>query len=122
MADYANQDDKRAKAADELMWLEFETRMRGLIRRVVEPALKLSLEDRENNLELEMKIEAVKDRTDLLEQALFQKNKQLSRTIFDDYTDKMSEMNIFLLQESKKLQDTLIANKKDTEEHMFTQD
>jgi hypothetical protein len=39
------------------MWLEFETRMRGLIRRVVEPALKLSIEDRENNLELELRID-----------------------------------------------------------------
>ena len=55
-ADYSVADDKRAKAADELMWLEFETRMRGLIRRVVEPALKLSIEDRESNLDLEMRL------------------------------------------------------------------
>jgi hypothetical protein len=55
--EYRIEDDKRAKAADEMMWLEFETRMRGLIRRVVEPALKLSMEDRENSLELELRIE-----------------------------------------------------------------
>lgn len=38
-ADYAIADDRRAKAADELMWLEFETRMREVMRKVVEPAL-----------------------------------------------------------------------------------
>ena len=38
-ADYAIADDKRSKAADELMWLEFETRMREVMRKVVEPAL-----------------------------------------------------------------------------------
>lgn len=58
-AEYTMDDHKRAKAADELMWLEFETRMRGLIRRVVEPMLKLSIEDRENSLELETRIEEV---------------------------------------------------------------
>ena len=51
------EDDQRAKAADEMMWLEFETRMRGLIRRVIEPALMLSVEDRETNIDLEFKIQ-----------------------------------------------------------------
>lgn len=32
-------DRKRAKAADELAWLEFETRMRHIIRGMMEPAI-----------------------------------------------------------------------------------
>ena len=57
------------------MWLEFETRMRNLIRRVMEPALNLSIQDRELNLELEIQIDEVNKRCELLEQALFKKNR-----------------------------------------------
>jgi hypothetical protein len=87
-------DHKRAKAADELMWLEFETRMRGLIRRVVEPMLKLSIEDRENSLELETRIEEVNQRTEIIEFALFKKSQTSTHTIFDVYTDKINDMSI----------------------------
>ena len=87
-------DHKRAKVADELMWLEFETRMRGLIRRVVEPMLKLSIEDRENSLELETRIEEVNQRTEIIEFALFKKSQTSTHTIFDVYTDKINDMSI----------------------------
>ena len=33
------------------MWLDFETRMRELIKKMVSPALQLSLDDRNNTLE-----------------------------------------------------------------------
>ena len=58
------------------MWLEFETRMRGLIRRVIEPALEISIEDRDLNLDLEIKIETLIDKIDVLEHALFRKDKK----------------------------------------------
>jgi hypothetical protein len=64
------EDDLRAKAADEMMWLEFETRMRSLIRRVIEPALKLSVEDRETNLDLEFKMQQLAIRCDILEETV----------------------------------------------------
>ena len=105
------EDDKRARAADELMWLDFETRMRGLIRKVIEPALRLSIEDREASLTTEMRLDEMVVRTELLEQALFLKSKQLSRTIFDDYNEKLSEMNIFLLKETKQMHQTLETNR-----------
>jgi hypothetical protein len=98
------------------MWLDFETRMRGLIRRVIEPTLKLSIEDREASLTTEMRLDELITRTELLEQALFLKSKQLSRTIFDDYNDKLSEMNIFLLQESKRLNQVLETNRQTNED------
>lgn len=45
-AEYVAYDDTRAKAADELMWLDFETRMRVMMKKIVSPALQLSIEDR----------------------------------------------------------------------------
>lgn len=90
--------------------------MRGLIRRVIEPTLKLSIEDREASLTTEMRLDELITRTELLEQALFLKSKQLSRTIFDDYNEKLSEMNIFLLQESKRLNQVLETNRQTNEE------
>jgi hypothetical protein len=53
-----------------MMWLEFETRMRSLIRRVIEPALKLSVEDRETNLDLEFKMQQLAIRCDILEETV----------------------------------------------------
>lgn len=73
-------------------------------------------------MELEVHLDTHNTRLELLEQALFKKNKQLSRTIFDDYTDKMSEMNVYLLTETQRLQDFVEANNVATEEKMFSQD
>ncbi len=45
-SEYNVYDEKRAKAADELMWMDFETRMRNLIKQMIAPAFDLSIEDR----------------------------------------------------------------------------
>lgn len=76
----------------------------------MEPSLNLSIQDREMNLELEIKIQEVSDRCEMLELALFKKKGPHSRTIFDEYSEKLSEMNVFLKQETKLLQDTLQGN------------
>jgi hypothetical protein len=51
-AEYIAYDEERARAADELEWLDFETRMIGVVKQMIEPALLLSMEDREQNIEL----------------------------------------------------------------------
>lgn len=53
-AEYQLEDGKRAKAADEMMWLDFETRVRILIQKYIEPIINLSFEDREATLQVEM--------------------------------------------------------------------
>ena len=53
-AEYQLEDGKRAKAADEMMWLDFETRVRILIQKYIEPIINLSFEDREATLQIEM--------------------------------------------------------------------
>lgn len=99
-ADYSAFDERRAKAADELMWMDFETRIRDMCKSLVMPALNLSVEDREANIELDCKMQKLNLRAELLEQAVFKKDGSLGRTIFDDYKDKMSEMSIFLRSET----------------------
>ena len=93
-AEYKAYDVERAKAADELMWLDFETRMRHLMKNIVSPALRLSVEDREANIEMELAVSKVTQRVDLLEQAVYMKRDeaQAGKTIFDVYNDKISQM------------------------------
>lgn len=93
-----------------MMWLEFETRMRSLIRRVIEPALKLSVEDRETNIDLEYKMQQLAVRCDILEETVLKKDNTNKRTIFDDFQDKLSEVSIYLKQQTKQLSDTLALN------------
>ena len=49
------------------MWLDFETRMRHLMKNIVTPALRLSVEDREANIEMECNLGKITKRCDLLE-------------------------------------------------------
>lgn len=91
-AEYKAYDDTRAKAADELMWMDFETKMRAMTKQIVSPALSLSIEDREANIELDCKFQKLRMRTEFLEAAVFKQNGTIGRTIFDDYGDKMAEM------------------------------
>ena len=55
-------DGNRAKAADELAWADFETRMRGIVKKVVDPALELTVESREKSIEMEMTVDKLVSR------------------------------------------------------------
>lgn len=46
-ADYKIYDETRAKSADALYWLDFETKVREYINKLIMPVLQLSCEDRE---------------------------------------------------------------------------
>ena len=48
-------DNKIARGADELSWLAFETKMRDLIRRVLNPVIAMCIEDREVMFSIEQK-------------------------------------------------------------------
>lgn len=65
--EYQFEDGTRAKAADEMMWLNFETRMRTLIQRYIEPIINLTCEDRAATLEVEMVTKKLELRAKLLE-------------------------------------------------------
>jgi len=79
-----------------MAWMDFETRMRDVIRDYVEPAIELSTADREKNIEHEKNIEKIKERLDLLDYAVFLKRADQKRTIFDIYEEKLADMKLFL--------------------------
>ena len=57
--------------ADELMWLNFETRMRGIVRGLLEPVVEISQKDREGMLILESNLNGHDDRLAKMEEAIF---------------------------------------------------
>ena len=118
-AEYKAYDVERAKAADELMWLDFETRMRHLMKNIVTPALQLSVEDRESNIELEIQMTKATKRLELLEQAVYQKKTCVGRTIFDVYNEKIANMQQFVRDETQKLHDTQSSHKEQIEGCLF---
>lgn len=102
-SDYNAFDESRAKAADELMWLDFETRMRELIKQMVSPALQLSLDDRNNTLEHDVILQKLNTRVNLLERATFKLDpeEETQDTIFDVYETRISEMKSQLQAETR---------------------
>ena len=72
-----------------MMWLDFETRVRILIQKYIEPIINLSFEDREATLQVEMMTKKLDQRAQLLEQAVFKVDGEKQTTIFDEYSEKM---------------------------------
>lgn len=68
--------------ADELMWLNFETKMRGVIRELVTPVIDMSQRDREGMLILEEGHNLQEDRLEKLEEAVFNIAKHGKETLF----------------------------------------
>lgn len=101
-AEYIAYDEERARAADELEWLDFETRMVGVVKQMIEPALLLSIEDREQNIELGCALEKQAQRIELLEKAVYRKTGGTT-SIFDDFERKIQDMGTHVKQQSAQL-------------------
>lgn len=122
-AEYKAFDLDRAKCADALMWLDFETKTRNLINQLVQPALQLSIEDREQNIELEIENRRMQQRLQLLEEAVFQEKKySRSHTIFDSYNEKLESMQKQITEETLRLHDTQAAHKDEIDGRLFAMD
>ena len=52
-AEYDTNDKNRAKMADDFEWMAFETRMRTLMRGVLEPVIAMNIEDREDMMHID---------------------------------------------------------------------
>ena len=98
-ADYGNDDKKRTHAADELAWLDFETKIRDKIRELIGPMIDMCTEDREELMKFEERESDMVTRLDLLDKAVFKKDKSLGITIFDTFNDKLSNMQIYLVDQ-----------------------
>jgi hypothetical protein len=68
--------------------MAFETKVRSLMRELIEPILEKGLKDRELIIEQEKDIEKQSDRIDLLETSVFQKDTKTGRNKFTEYDEK----------------------------------
>ena len=81
--------------------MEFETRMRQLMRELLEPVIYKGKVDREMIFKLEKTDADVEKRIDLLEQAVYNKNAETGTTMFDDMEEKLLNMDILLKSTTK---------------------
>ena len=97
--------DVNIPAADELMWLSFETRMRNLIKGLVEPVVEISQRDREEMLVLSANFNGHDDRLAKIEEAIFNVAVNGEDTLFDKMARKIKNHGIYMQTEIKKIQD-----------------
>jgi len=55
--------------------MAFETKMRDLMKKVLEPVIAMSIEDREMMFAIQQKFNEITKRLDLLDGAVFKKNR-----------------------------------------------
>jgi hypothetical protein len=74
--------------------MSFETKIRGLMRELLEPVLHKGQNDREMILRLEKEDEKFDDRCNLLEMAVYNKQTEGGKTKFDQIEERMLELEI----------------------------
>ena len=83
--------------------VNFETKMRAMVRELIEPMLTKSVRDRELILALEKVDELSEERLDLLETCVFEKKPGEKRTKFDEYDDKFVSYQIELRKQREDM-------------------
>ena len=69
--------------ADELQWLNFETRMRSIVNDMLTPVVHISMKDREGMMILEQNWNGHDDRLAKIEEAIFNVAVGGEETLFD---------------------------------------
>lgn len=72
---------------------------------MLEPVLGLAIEDKEATMNVELSCNKLDQRIIMLEQTVFKVDMVKGTTIFDEYSEKMTNMNIFLQTEIQKIKD-----------------
>ena len=102
---------------EDLNFQEFETRMRQLMRELLEPVIYKSKVDREMIFKLEKTDMDYEKRIDLLEQAVYHKKAEDGSTMFDDMEEKILQMDILLKSTTKQFSEQVeFTEKKFTDE------
>ena len=76
--------------------MNFETKIRTLMRELIEPVLNKGQKDREMIMVLQRTDDDFESRLNLIEQALFEKQLINQRTKFDDISDKFLHQSILI--------------------------
>ena len=90
-----------------LDFMSFETKIRGIIRDLMEPVLQKGLNDRNMILGLEKEDQNLDDRINLLEMAVYNKQTQGGKTKFDKIEERMLEVEIQMRAQRENLQDQI---------------
>ena len=69
----------RQPSADELMWLNFETKIRNVMRGMLEPVVDISTKDREGMLILSQNFTGLDDGLARLEEAIRERQNDVAR-------------------------------------------
>lgn len=107
--------------ADELMWLNFETRMRGVIRTLLEPVVEISQKDREGMLILEENFNGHDDRLAKVEEAIFNVAVNGEETLFEKMAKKIKQHEVFMKTEIKAITDRQDEKYRDIDAILFEQ-
>ncbi len=84
------------KIQQDLDLISFETKVRTLMRELIEPILNKGQKDREMILQLEKVDTDYEERLNILEASVFNKQLMNQRTKFDEIEEKFLETNILL--------------------------
>ena len=105
--------------ADELMWLNFETRMRQVIRRLVEPVVDMSQKDREGMIILESNYNTQIERINNLEEAVFNISAHGEETLFEKMAKKIKKNEIYMKKKIKEIRDEQEHKYNDIDSQLF---
>jgi hypothetical protein len=107
----------------DLDMMNFETKVRSLMRELIEPVIEKGQKDREMIMRLEMGQQKFADRVDLIEEACYnQKSKregQVQKSKFDYIEDKIVQLEIKQGQMHEETQDTLKSFLRQLNEYKF---
>jgi hypothetical protein len=99
--------------------MDFETKMRQLMRELLEPLIYKSKVDREMIFKLEKTDTDYEKRIDLLEQAVYNKNAETGTTMFDDMEKKLQDMDILLKSTTTSFAEQVEFTEKKTMDEIF---
>jgi hypothetical protein len=84
------------------MWLDISTKMRKQIQQILSPILELIKEEKTTFLGLEYKLNSLQCTSNIMEQAIFNKQNEGGRTIFDDFDDQITELKQMIAEKTKQ--------------------
>ena len=91
--------------ADELQWLNFETRMRAIVNDMLTPVVHISMKDREGMMILEQNWNGHDDRLAKIEEAIFNVAVGGEETLFDKMAQRIKAHEIYMKKEIEKIQE-----------------
>ena len=102
--------------------IQFETKVRSIIRDLLDPVHNKGVKDRELIFNLDRVDKKLEERIELLEMAVYKKEPDTGRTKFDELEDRIIEAEIKLRNQKEDLEDRIENFTKNIENYCFKMD